>query len=128
MRRRPPRSTRTDTLFPYTTLFRSRGNGYTGIDGRGALVKLFYIGMILRLRKDACNHTALLCDSQSFFSAKCLNVDFSVHCSLRARFLSEYRISPFYINEKGGSSKRPAPIMIRLAIRDRKSTRLNSSH
>src|SRR3546814_18416884 len=25
MRRRPPRSTRTDTLFPYTTLFRSRG-------------------------------------------------------------------------------------------------------
>src|SRR3546814_4368204 len=28
MIRRPPRSTRTDTLFPYTTLFRSRG----GID------------------------------------------------------------------------------------------------
>src|SRR3546814_13500821 len=25
MRRRPPRSTRTDTLFPSTTLFRSRG-------------------------------------------------------------------------------------------------------
>src|SRR3546814_10194570 len=25
MRRRPPRSTRTDTLFPYTTLFRSEG-------------------------------------------------------------------------------------------------------
>src|SRR3546814_6552117 len=25
MRRRPPRSTRTDTLFPYTTLFRSPG-------------------------------------------------------------------------------------------------------
>src|SRR3546814_4187837 len=27
MIRRPPRSTRTDTLFPYTTLFRSRGDG-----------------------------------------------------------------------------------------------------
>src|SRR3546814_12867838 len=26
MRRRSPRSTRTDTLFPYTTLFRSRAN------------------------------------------------------------------------------------------------------
>src|SRR3546814_4156854 len=26
MIRRPPRSTRTDTLFPYTTLFRSYGN------------------------------------------------------------------------------------------------------
>src|SRR3546814_4465656 len=30
MRRRPPRSTRTDTLFPYTTLFRSQ----TGEPGR----------------------------------------------------------------------------------------------
>src|SRR3546814_18865287 len=29
MRRRPPRSTRTDTLFPYTTLFRSRQPGST---------------------------------------------------------------------------------------------------
>src|SRR3546814_4361843 len=28
MIRRPPRSTRTDTLFPYTTLFRSRGNWF----------------------------------------------------------------------------------------------------
>src|SRR3546814_12813522 len=30
MRRRPPRSTRTDTLFPYTTLFRSHGQGGRG--------------------------------------------------------------------------------------------------
>src|SRR3546814_16140575 len=30
MIRRPPRSTRTDTLFPYTTLFRSRGEFSTG--------------------------------------------------------------------------------------------------
>src|SRR3546814_1511055 len=29
MRRRPPRSTRTDTLFPYTTLFRSYGTTRT---------------------------------------------------------------------------------------------------
>src|SRR3546814_2908494 len=44
MIRRPPRSTRTDTLFPYTTLFRSRtgadvvasgeaGEAVVGIDG-----------------------------------------------------------------------------------------------
>src|SRR3546814_13868144 len=33
MRRRPPRSTRTDTLFPYTTLFRSalRSMGFSEI-------------------------------------------------------------------------------------------------
>src|SRR3546814_6368123 len=30
MIRRPPRSTRTDTLFPYTTLFRSPGHGGGG--------------------------------------------------------------------------------------------------
>src|SRR3546814_2150900 len=30
MIRRPPRSTRTDTLFPYTTLFRSKGSALIG--------------------------------------------------------------------------------------------------
>src|SRR3546814_19779678 len=35
MRRRPPRSTRTDTLFPYTTLFRSRGGERGGKGGPG---------------------------------------------------------------------------------------------
>src|SRR3546814_18922548 len=35
MIRRPPRSTRTDTLFPYTTLFRSGGH-----DGNGAVGQL----------------------------------------------------------------------------------------
>src|SRR3546814_8838477 len=38
MRRRPPRSTRTDTLFPYTTLFRSRGDPHVALAaGRCAL-------------------------------------------------------------------------------------------
>src|SRR3546814_13558362 len=35
MIRRPPRSTRTDTLFPYTPLFRSRDAAYT----------IFYMGI-----------------------------------------------------------------------------------
>src|SRR3546814_11407413 len=38
MLRRPPRSTRTDTLFPYTTLFRSlsaRGHDLVGAEGKG---------------------------------------------------------------------------------------------
>src|SRR3546814_5817498 len=35
MIRRPPRSTRTDTLFPYTTLFRS-GSGSSATDARAA--------------------------------------------------------------------------------------------
>src|SRR3546814_2045536 len=35
MIRRPPRSKRTDTLFPYTTLFRSRGHECTLGHGQG---------------------------------------------------------------------------------------------
>src|SRR3546814_14013294 len=40
MIQRPTRSTRTDTLFPYTTLFRSQGTGKSmdiAIQGRGVL-------------------------------------------------------------------------------------------
>src|SRR3546814_3214176 len=36
MIRRPPRSTRTDTLFPYTTLFRSQAAGGDGGAGAAA--------------------------------------------------------------------------------------------
>src|SRR3546814_8004899 len=35
MTRRPPRSTRTDTRLPYTTLFRSPGRGAAGRAGAG---------------------------------------------------------------------------------------------
>src|SRR3546814_11593739 len=37
MIRRPPRSTRTDTLFPYTTLFRSARPGQTPVAWRDEL-------------------------------------------------------------------------------------------
>src|SRR3546814_4510175 len=37
MKRRPPRSTRTDTLFPYTTLFRSLGRVRIGAVAADAL-------------------------------------------------------------------------------------------
>src|SRR3546814_12902428 len=40
MIRRPPRSTRTDTLFPYTTLFRSGRRAPAGRGGRGGLRRL----------------------------------------------------------------------------------------
>src|SRR3546814_11336431 len=45
MIRRPPRSTRTDTLFPYTTLFRSSALLQGGaIDGGDASAPLFRVG------------------------------------------------------------------------------------
>src|SRR3546814_653915 len=43
MRRRPPRSTRTDTLFPYTTLFRS----FNDRSGPNTAVKLMTDGILL---------------------------------------------------------------------------------
>src|SRR3546814_4064582 len=39
MIRRPPRSTRTDTLFPYTTLFRSDRSGAGRLDDRQVLAR-----------------------------------------------------------------------------------------
>src|SRR3546814_18822589 len=59
MIRRPPRSTRTDTLFPYTTLFRSGLTRAAGADygARGIRVNAVLPGiirtpMIARLSKD----------------------------------------------------------------------------
>src|SRR3546814_13333525 len=46
MIRRPPRSTRTDTLFPYTTLFRSQRDrrlGIRGADDRGGGAEGFLV-------------------------------------------------------------------------------------
>src|SRR3546814_18794905 len=42
MIRRPPRSTRTDTLFPYTTLFRSFLLDSAGIAGQDKAVLSYY--------------------------------------------------------------------------------------
>src|SRR3546814_1189027 len=48
MIRRPPRSTRTDTLFPYTTLFRSAIVVKTGADGQ-----LTRLGEVARIEMGA---------------------------------------------------------------------------
>src|SRR3546814_1299719 len=52
MIRRPPRSTRTDTLFPYTTLFRSVAGLRTGATERR--VALDRVGRELAHLADAC--------------------------------------------------------------------------
>src|SRR3546814_12414257 len=46
MKRRPPRSTRTDTLFPYTTLFRSREVG-RWIPAFAGMTKLLLAALLL---------------------------------------------------------------------------------
>src|SRR3546814_4020007 len=60
MIRRPPRSTRTDTLFPYTTLFRSEVAGavsadlvVVGMRRRSATMKLLLGSQVQRVILDA---------------------------------------------------------------------------
>src|SRR3546814_18660068 len=58
--RRPPRSTRTDTLFPYTTLFRSaeQGNGAVeGDDGNRAHQQALVDGLEGKLAKRSLAQT-----------------------------------------------------------------------
>src|SRR3546814_12003773 len=64
MIRRPPRSTRTDTLFPYTTLFRSRLRGGDGM--RRDRADLAGVGNLHRQRAIAEQDViaVLECDAQ----------------------------------------------------------------
>src|SRR3546814_11851776 len=53
MIRRPPRSTRTDTLFPYTTLFRSRVVAVGGVGVRlQVLCRVGGVVVLLQLRRE----------------------------------------------------------------------------
>src|SRR3546814_18110929 len=68
MIRRPPRSTRTDTLFPYTTLFRSAGIGREELQrrglrrGRGDDDRIFHRAIFFELTHDLRDGRALLAD------------------------------------------------------------------
>src|SRR3546814_16582155 len=100
MRRRPPRSTRTDTLFPYTTLFRSLFDN-----------KVEYLIITNELdRGDAELFTGGLhfCDSGIYSFRK---IEHWKACMVELTF---------YDDRCRGRAK--------VEDRDRKSTRLNSSH
>src|SRR3546814_3962827 len=72
MIRRPPRSTRTDTLFPYTTLFRSEGERCRPVDRRRVVVveddelaQAEVPGQRSRLGLHALHHVAVAGDHRS---------------------------------------------------------------
>src|SRR3546814_10229180 len=111
MIRRPPRSTRTDTLFPYTTLFRS-------LDRHGRRAALVLAERLARRQADppivqrAGDRTAMddaLAEPPMLVRAA---VEESKHLAL------------------GGAEHRDVVAAFDLyrAAADRKSTRLNSSH
>src|SRR3546814_9828615 len=72
MIRRPPRSTRTDTLFPYTTLFRSE---FCGEPGRGGPPKVLS-GCIICTKENICGipkgHLTDCAHENGFRPGRCL--------------------------------------------------------
>src|SRR3546814_5647901 len=65
MIRRPPRSTRTDTLFPYTTLFRSALRQVAEREGRPAAAKIAAVAADVADEAVALTHLWLDADRQS---------------------------------------------------------------
>src|SRR3546814_4899849 len=64
MIRRPPRSTRTDTLFPYPTLFRSVDHHLISAWLRLGPTRLGHIGRPIRAAADPAGLSVLLCPVQ----------------------------------------------------------------
>src|SRR3546814_15236561 len=98
MIRRPPESTRTDTLFPYTTLFRSGEGMFGASQYRRALDEIDAV----------CARVA-----RGDLSGRILHLrQYGTLAPTLARFNRMLDLTDAYIRESG----------------DRKSTRLNSSH
>src|SRR3546814_5642566 len=116
MIRRPPRSTRTDTLFPYTTLFRSRHAGAEAVVS----------GAARRSRTGARDLDGLYAGPAAV--VRCTAVR-SVRCDCTERPVQSAALAVFgaappprcAADSVTGTTASPDSA-------DRKSTRLNSSH
>src|SRR3546814_1411299 len=121
MIRRPPRSTRTDTLFPYTTLFRSREDEEEDIEDDRLLVR--------HARVDRHGDAAAAADPQpgagqlARRKGDAERADGEVRAAHAEDDTSEQQ-------GEDDAADRGRPHAQREAIEevDRKSTRLNSSH
>src|SRR3546814_10256256 len=130
MIRRPPRSTRIDTLFPYTTLFRShRLRDAVGAEDHGGVVGDF-VQLLDEDRAallEVVDHVAVVHDFVAHVDRRAErldrtldDLDRAVDAGAEAAGIGEDDVHkyPFY--------RRPDPET--LVFGDRKSTRLNSSH
>src|SRR3546814_1620161 len=125
MIRRPPRSTRTDTLFPYTTLFRSGAEQPRS--GRRREVALEIGNQSLGLR-DGGPHLRLINDERSggFLLHDLVLIRFEEkRIAVGAWDVAAHRIDLVCVNS---GHDRLHAVRTAIAVGDRKSTRLNSSH
>src|SRR3546814_14465506 len=119
MIRRPPRSTRTDTLFPYTTLFRSKGLVANGVPAFIPAEIKVAIGLHRLPDRLACDEMrGLTCANEPIIGY----VENVIHL---------LEIRRHFIRQQGWLHP-PSPRRLRhfktVLVRDRKSTRLNYSH
>src|SRR3546814_12121675 len=105
MIRRPPRSTRTDTLFPYTTLFRSQA----AVAGAKANLETANINL---------GYTKVVSPINGRIGKALVTVGALVSASSATQMATVQQIDHVYVDITRSTAE----------LADRKSTRLNSSH
>src|SRR3546814_2128612 len=137
MIRRPPRSTRTDTLFPYTTLFRSgRRPGQRHPPGRARLLDA---APPLKVVEEA-PAPGITAEQRAEIGKVCTEACVRIGYRGAGTFEFLYENGHFYFIEMNTRIQVEHPVtemvtgidlvreQLSIAAGDRKSTRLNSSH
>src|SRR3546814_3955275 len=126
MIRRPPRSTRTDTLFPYTTLFRSNPKGLL-YEHRSNVIHA-----ITEIQPDVfdMSNRSVVLPIVPMFHANSWGIPFAaatVGAKLVFSATNDAQVLCDLMHDEGVTHSAGVPT-VWLAMLDRKSTRLNSSH
>src|SRR3546814_2291740 len=126
MIRRPPRSTRTDTLFPYTTLFRSDEDSLAELaHAHGIVAPIGKPGTVILFD---CN---LMHGSNGNITPFPRANAFLVYNAVSNRLQAPFGVAtprPNFIAARDVEPLQPASGTLTQCAADRTSTRLNSSH
>src|SRR3546814_7840352 len=123
MIRRPPRSTRTDTLFPYTTLFRSHG-AVAQADQRNFMLIEIAIGIGLEIGEAVCAAKIMMFAAVGRDVRRGGRVDRHAADRIGRAPAAFFRVQMIVHRRCSVSVTRP----VAGSPKDRKSTRLNSTH
>src|SRR3546814_9821441 len=101
MIRRPPRSTRTDTLFPYTTLFRSARTAPAAETGNACSPAPAY----RRRRPAAAPHTAtgaraVRSEEHTSELQSLMRISYAVFCLKKKKNKNTYKMIPIYDKQR----------------------------